>query len=139
MKIRRSILITFAIAIWLVVFLLIFSVFAPMGTGSKRFANKWAKKFEFINTLEEAKTEYSWLKFRKFENGDWIFGVSSDSHSNPWGGTIVTKDSNGQIRCFFGHVCGSGFLRVIFTLTQPKTLDEIYNDKLKSFKEYKPE
>ena len=138
MKIRRSILITFVAAIWLVVFLLLFSLFAPMGTGSKRFAKKWAKKFESIKTLEEAKTEYSWLKFREFKNGEWIFGISSNSHGNPWGGTVVTKDSKGQIRCFFGHVCGSPFLHAVFVATQPKTLDEIYKHRLKSFKEYKP-
>lgn len=29
-----------------------------------------------------------------------------DSHGEPGGGTIVSRDSSGEIHIFFGHVCG---------------------------------
>src|SRR4051794_29353182 len=45
----------------------------------------------------------------RFPNGEWVFGIEIASHqlfSN--GGTTVTKDSNGRVRVFFGHVCTLG-------------------------------
>ncbi len=46
----------------------------------------------------------------KCANGEWVLGVSTDSHGmySQWlgGGTVVLKDSRGRVRCFLGHVCG---------------------------------
>jgi hypothetical protein len=47
-----------------------------------------------------------------FPSGEWVVGVVKDSHGMysrlKGGGTVVLKDSRGRVRCFFGHVCGSG-------------------------------
>lgn len=47
----------------------------------------------------------------EFEKGDWIAVAYANSHGkNPAGGTVVLRDSNGIIRVYFGHVCGSPYL-----------------------------
>jgi len=86
-----------------------------------------------INSIEEAQSKYSYIHVKNFNNGEWVFGVSSDSHSNPWGGTIVLKDSNGKISSYFGHVCGSA--RMLFN-AEAKDLNTFYTTQFSEFKEY---
>lgn len=95
----------------------------PMGAGSEYYAEKWTKRFQTLNSVAEAKAKYSNVAAREFPNGEWIFWVSSNSHGNPWGGTIVTRDSRGITKAFFGHVCG-------FAVLQGESLDEVYEDLL---------
>jgi len=107
MKILRNV-VKALLALLLISVLLIFLIsFLPMGTGSESYANKWSEKFVSIKNVNQAIEMYPEINYKTFENGDWIIGICSDSHYNPWGGTIVTKDSNGTIKSFFGHVCGS--------------------------------
>lgn len=65
---------------------------------------------------------------KRFKNGEWVLGVGRDSHALMakycGGGTVVVKDSRGQVRCFFGHVCGSGGHEGY--MSQAGTLDEFY-------------
>jgi hypothetical protein len=49
------------------------------------------------------------------------FLVSANSHGNPWGGTVVTKDSDGQVRTFYGHVCGHADIGM-----ETKSLADVY-------------
>ena len=46
------------------------------------------------------------LVLRSFSNGDWMVLHACDSHTDPNGGIMVTKDNRGAIRIFYGHVCG---------------------------------
>ncbi len=60
-------------------------------------------------TARDSKTEALGIVY---PNGEWVVGVAKDSHALysrlTGGGTVVLKDSRGRVRCFFGHVCGSG-------------------------------
>jgi hypothetical protein len=48
----------------------------------------------------------NWAAIR-FNNGEWVFGYGISTHEFTLGhGTQVVKDSRGQVRIFFGHVCG---------------------------------
>ena len=61
--------------------------------------------------------------------------IGSGSHSSSEGGTIVVRDSRGQIRCFMGHVCGEQL--VYRSFKNYENLDELYNKCLEDrFKEY---
>ncbi|UCC22296.1 MAG: hypothetical protein JSW23_10970 [Planctomycetota bacterium] len=90
-----------------------------MGSGSQRYARKWSRRFEPLNSIEEAISVCPNIFTLEFPNGEWLFWVSADSHGNPFGGTIVTRDSRGDINAFFGHVCGGAALR-------GASLDEVY-------------
>ena len=110
-----------------------------MGNGSKSFAYQWYKKLKNINYIQDFKyiqDKYPFLLLHKFpENDQWIIGICDDSHSSPWGGTIVIHDSEGKTRCFFGHVCGNNFLHIV--LLNVKNIKELYIFFIKNdFKEY---
>jgi hypothetical protein len=99
------------------------SLLLPMGTGSEYYAEKWTKRFQGLNSITEAKAKYSNVALLELPNDEWIFWVYSTSHGNPWGGTIVTRDSRGITKAFFGHVCGCAVLH-------GESLDEVYEDLL---------
>jgi hypothetical protein len=81
-----------------------------LGAGSPAFAEKWRARLQPIGDPDSATALYSDIEVVRFKDGDWVIGVSDDSHASPWGGTVVVKDSTGATRAFFGHVCGPGFL-----------------------------
>ncbi len=93
------------------------------GSGSPWLARRWVKRFENIESISEAADKYS-VASRDFGDGTWIFGVSVGSHGNPFGGTVVTKDSTGHTRVFFGHVCTES--RLAYTLSKCSSLEETY-------------
>jgi hypothetical protein len=65
----------------------------------------------------------------RFPNGEWVFGYGSNSHEvfRLGRGTLVMKDSRGQVRIFFGHVCGeNAWLGEFPGKTDRLTLDEYY-------------
>jgi hypothetical protein len=106
---------------------------AHKGEGHPSDARKWRTLLEPIPDLDacerghpELTSSPSFVKIR-FPNGEWVFGVASDSHA--WfdnrGGTVVLKDSRGLIRVFFGHVCGAGSPMYSYS-GQAKSLDEFY-------------
>lgn len=98
-----------------------------MGRGSPEHAQKWREAFADITDPEMAKARYPEVACKRFKNGEWIFGISEDSHESPSGGTMVVKDSTGRTRVFFGHVCGPGFLQ--FMLKTPVSLEEFYGQE----------
>ena len=66
----------------------------------------------------------------RFDDGAWLFGLCQSSHG-VWkrgGGTVVVKDSKGQVRAFFGHVCGDGALGDRW---EQDSLAEYYHETLK--------
>jgi hypothetical protein len=95
-----------------------------MGKGDARYAVRWRDRLSALPDPDSAKAAYSSIQSKRFANGEWIFGVSSDSHDSHWGGTIVVKDSTGQIHAYFGHVCGPNRLEYMFYKTQ--SLREFY-------------
>lgn len=136
MKYLRTIIKTLLALLAIFLLLTLLLSLLPMGTGSESYANKWAENFHPIKNVNQAIEMYPIIEYKKFDNGEWIIGISSNSHYNPWGGTIVTKDSNETIKSFFGHVCGVGFLQMIFP--RAKSTNEVYKLLSKGFTEYKP-
>ena len=59
------------------------------------------------NTNKEGITE---ALLYDFPNGDWLAIAYASSHNTWGGGTVVTLDNKGDIRVFFGHVCGRPFV-----------------------------
>lgn len=129
MRTRRVvalILLVLFVAMGITAFLLTSTFFSAMafgmGKGDPRYAARWRDRLSALP--DSAKAAYSSIQSKRFPNGEWIFGVSSDSHDSHWGGTIVVKDSTGQIHTYFGHVCGPNRLEYMFHKTQ--SLREFY-------------
>ena len=138
-KITKRIII--AVATIAIVFFVWLEFFPHGGTGSVESAQKWAKRFANLHSIDAAHKKYpDIVVFRTFPNGEWIYGICEDSHSSPWGGTIVIRDSKRNIRCFFGHVCGPGFLNSILNFSPPENINSVYSKLLQNcnFEEYKP-
>ena len=81
--------------------------------GSPQLAAEWREELEQFDTPEQATSANPDTDHIRFQNGDWFIGLCRDSHGlwRRGGGTMVTRDSNGRTRAFFGHVCGAGFLQ----------------------------
>ncbi len=108
------------------------TLFLGYGEGSPAHAQRWKEAFEGLPDPETAQSQYPEVVAKRYANEEWIFGVCEDSHSSPWGGTVVVKDSRGQVRAFFGHVCGSRALEI--GLQQSDSLDDFYHsDWLRGF------
>ena len=128
---------------------LLFYYLAPgrhprMSAGSYEYARKWCNQLLACHSLEEVKQYFNCIEFvptegggarmvsvtahvagrpqalvDSFPDGKWIACAYGDSHGGPGGGTIVTRDSDGVVHVFFGHVCGEPG-------AWGKTLDEFY-------------
>jgi hypothetical protein len=123
-RIRKTVSFILLIIVCLIAIWILFPrTLLPMGTGSERYAEKWTKRFQGLNSIAEARAEFSNIAAQEFPDGEWIFWVCSDSHGNPWGGTIVTRDGRGITKAFYGHVCG-------FAILHGESLDEVYDDLL---------
>lgn len=107
------------------------------GTGSYKYANIWKDKLSTCNSLDDVRQQFNcgrwqanqngsytyikdpntfkegntWALLYDFPNGDWIAMAYASSHGAWGGGTVVARDNNGNIRVFFGHVCGRPFSR----------------------------
>jgi hypothetical protein len=103
--------------------------FAISDSGSPKLAREWAAQLEPFNDVDAAKASNDQISGQSFSNGEWVFGLSQNSHGSPrTGGTLVVKDSRQGVRVFFGHVCGGPnptWWGVNFA--KPKSLDEFYN------------
>lgn len=93
----------------------------PMGTGSLEYSREWSARLRTLQSAGQAQSMSPEVRVRTFSNGDWLAIVSANSHGNPWGGTVVTKDNHGVVRSFYGHVCGQAD-----TGYGSKTLDDVY-------------
>jgi len=126
---------------------LLIRVFGPpsLGTGSYKHAKLWKDKLLTCDSLDDVRQQFNcgryranqdgsytyikdpntfkegntWALLYDFPNGDWIAMAYASSHGAWGGGTVVTRDNTGNIRVFFGHVCGRPFSR-------GKSLEEIY-------------
>lgn len=83
------------------------------GTGSMAEARRLRPVVEAMPSPTKSGTDYEAEALRiVFPNGEWVVGVAKNSHGMysqlTGGGTVVLRDSRGRVRCFFGHVCGSG-------------------------------
>ena len=78
--------------------------------GSPSLAMKWRNFFLAQPNPDVAVSRSEDVFVVHFPSGEWIMGLAQESHGiwPPGGGTVVLKDSNGQVRAFFGHVCGGG-------------------------------
>jgi hypothetical protein len=105
---------------WLILF------FGVNNNGSPALAREWKDELAPFADPESAKAKYPQTDSARFENGEWVFGLSQDSHGlfHRGGGTVVVKDSCGSVRAFFGHVCGAHWVRS-FDL-EHKSLNEFY-------------
>jgi hypothetical protein len=89
-------------------------------SGSPELAAEWqAVLTPLTPTASELHKDPPDLEFVTFPNGEWIIGFAQNSHgiSVRGGGTLVVKDSRGNVRAFFGHVCGPHYLRTFFCET----------------------
>lgn len=108
-----------------------FYMYLAMGIsdrGSTRLATEWRAKLRAFPSYEQAKQHDPEIQGRQFRNGEWVFGYARDSHDlwHRGGGTLVVRDSRGNMRVFFGHVCGPE--PYFFSNPQTRNLDEFYGD-----------
>jgi hypothetical protein len=107
------------------------------GEGSTSYARKWKERFESTEDPETAQARFGDVTVKRFDNGEWIFGVCADSHSSIHGGTVVVKDSRGNTHVYFGHVCGPKALEL--ALESQRSLEGFYHSEwllLCGFTEY---
>jgi hypothetical protein len=82
--------------------------FGNCDAGSSSLARQWQRRIAPVTTVEDTKNSGPDIQCVKFPNGEWVCGLARDSHGwRQGGGTLVVKDSRGQMRVFFGHVCGA--------------------------------
>jgi hypothetical protein len=75
--------------------------------GSLALATEWRKQLGEYSDPKAAVVFDQKVWVIHCENGEWMFGLAQGSHG-VWkrgGGTVVTKDSNGDTRSYYGHVC----------------------------------
>ena len=116
-----------------------------LGTGSYKHARLWREKLATCDSLDDVRRQFRCGKYRdlsggsyqyvedpnankdgiaralvyEFRNGDWLAMAYASSHNTWGGGTVVTRDNRGDIRVFFGHVCGDPFV-------PGESLEEVY-------------
>ena len=92
--------------------LAVLSVFAlSMGTGSTWRAGVWKDRLASVTSPEDARRKFDCVETLRFSDGTWMILAAESSHGDPFGGTVVAKDSHGVIRAFYGHVCGSSLVK----------------------------
>jgi len=122
-------------------------LFGPprMGTGSYKHARLWRDKLAACDSPDDIRGQFNCGKFEsmsggayryvrdpntykegqtsallcEFPGGQWLAAAYASSHGHWGGGTVVTRDSTGCIRVFFGHVCGRPHIH-------GETLDDAY-------------
>jgi len=80
---------------------------AGSSSGSPKLAEEWRADLSRFADPEDANVR-DWRTFViRFKSGEWVIARMQPSHGIWYtgGGTVVVKDSNGQMRAFFGHVC----------------------------------
>jgi hypothetical protein len=102
-----------------------------MGSGSDEYARQWKTQLLACQSLDDVKQHFNCMEWvpvgdrsaqmvqvtadvpgraealiDSFPDGKWIACAYGNSHGGPGGGTVVARDSNGEVHVFFGHVCG---------------------------------
>jgi len=142
------------IAVALMVLALAFLLTIPfwarprMGSGSYKYARRWKAQLLACQSLDDVKQQFNCFEITSggtmvdvtavepgrphaliasFPDGKWVACAYADSHwgSRAGGGTVVSRDSDGVVRVFFGHVCGDprGY---------GKTLEEFYANLIRN-------
>ena len=131
---RRATLLIVTVLASFVVLFLFFAV--SSGSGSPDGAVSLRALVEPIANPEAGEGTDPEYATKRFSNGEWVLGISRDSHGIlcrfHGGGTVVLKDSRGQIHCFFGHVCGPGWLRN--SLADTRSVNELYQNLTKDYR-----
>lgn len=99
------------------------TLIAISSEGSKSLALEWREEMAAWESPEDLKSGRSYL----CANGEWALVKAQNSHGGFWngGGTLVVKDSNGDLKTFHkGHVCGSN----IFISDEQKDLKSFYKE-----------
>lgn len=103
-------------------------VLSTGGEGSAAEAERMAVTLKAIDSPDATLTDDAEFSAHRFENGEWMVALSRSSHAykSKWlgGGTIVVKDSRGQVRSFMAHVCGEKLPYIC--ATHSKDLDGFY-------------
>lgn len=129
------------VAVFLMFVWLVASARPRMGSGSRKYARQWRKQLLACQSLDEVKQHFNCFVIesgaskyvtekiagrpqallKAFPDGRWIACAHEDSHCYrlPGSGTIVTRDSLGEVHIFFGHVCGEAYAK-------GETLEEFY-------------
>jgi len=130
-----------------------------LGTGSYRYARRWKAQLTKCSSLDDVRQQFNcgrwsnpggshayirdpntirkgrtWALLYEFPNGDWLAIAYANSHGARGCGTVVTRDSKGAIRIFFGHVCGQPFafgdsLNEVYSYFQGSSWKEIFLNK----------
>ena len=123
----------------LLAFVLYIASMFHLGTGSRIFARIWRRQLLACQSLDEVKQHFNcigtegsstveptkpklgrpWALIKSFPDGRWIACAYADRHGAWGGGTIITRDSSGEIHIFFCHVCGQLYAK-------GETLEEFY-------------
>lgn len=126
----------------------------PMGKGSYEYARQWRGQLLACHSLDEVQRHFNGFVIeetlhdgsrrvevtetvagrprallKSFPDGRWIACVHASSHGERGGGTIVSRDSSGEVHVFFGHVCGHLSAR-------GETLEEFY-ERLRGYNDVK--
>lgn len=114
-----------------------FAVASGSSTGSPSLAAEWRDRLNQYADPNSAHVADPEIVVVRFKNGEWVYGLSQNSHGIWYrgGGTLVVKDSKGQTRAFFGHVCGGGHIGHVADMELP-SLDEYYKSLESIFKEH---
>lgn len=134
------------------------------GTGSIRHARKWNEILAACNSLDDVRKKFNcgrwqaydagsvcyigdpntykegntWALLYDFPSGEWLamaYYPSSHVPGRRDNGTVVTRDSAGRIRVFFGHVCGKphavgeSLEEIYARFDDPKRWKEIFIDE----------
>jgi len=77
------------------------------GPTQDEFVRQTSVALEATNSAEEAEATIADCGTVRFPSGEWVTGVGVNSHSSKRAkGTLVLRDSRGQVKSFVGHVCG---------------------------------
>jgi len=106
---RGAIVIAALAAPFVAFFGLWFASSAGSDRGSPKLASEWIHQLSEFADPDAAADSNERVWVIHCENGEWMFGLAQGSHGiwRRGGGTVVTKDSNGDIRSYRGHVCWS--------------------------------
>lgn len=91
-------------------FVFVVSVFGIYSEGSPQLAALWAAEMSSWDSPEDAANDAT-VQIIQLSQGEWAIVRSKNSHGGLWsgGGTVVIKDSSGQLQAFHhGHICGDG-------------------------------
>jgi hypothetical protein len=76
-------------------------------SGSPELADEWRATLQPLSPSGgDLRIEYPEIEFVRFPNGEWVIGFARNSHGLfvGGGGSLVLKDSRGDLRAFFDAV-----------------------------------